>query len=101
MIFPFLYLYLEPSVPFRPKAVTSRTSSFKKIGVIEGSLDSFVFDSSNSHFAYGCKEGKIESLSFDKKKLKSKQLEIIEAYENKIKELVGGSAGGSLRTPKA
>jgi hypothetical protein len=71
-----------------PKEVLIRTTSFEMTGVIEGNLDSFVFDSSNSHFTYWFQGGKVDSLNIDKKKLKPEQVEIIEACENKIKELL-------------
>ena len=74
-----------------PREVSIRTTSFEMTGVLEGDLDSFRFESSNSHFGYWFQEGKIDSLNIDKKKLKSEQVEIIEACENTIKELLSAN----------
>jgi hypothetical protein len=73
-----------------PKQVTIRTNSFEMDGEIEGGLDSFKFESSSTHFSYWFTKGTIDSLLVDKKKLKPEQLEIFEACEDKIKELLRG-----------
>jgi hypothetical protein len=73
-----------------PRKVTIRTKSFEMTGIIEGDLDAFKYESSNSHFYYWFPECKIDSLNINKKKLKPEQVEIIEACENKIKELLNG-----------
>lgn len=72
-----------------PRDVSIRTKSFEMNGVIEGDLDAFKYESSNVYFSYWFPEEKIDSLTIDKKKLKPEQLEIVEACENKIKELLG------------
>ena len=71
-----------------PTDVTIRTSNFEMEGVIEGSLKSFIYESSNSHFTYWFQEGKIDSLNIDRSNLKREQIEIIEACESKVKELL-------------
>ena len=73
-----------------PRDVTIRTSGFEMNGTIEGTLDAFKYESSNTHFCYWFPDSEIDSLEIDKKKLKPEQLEIIEACENKIRELVLG-----------
>lgn len=72
-----------------PRDVNITVSSFTMDGIIEGGLDSFKYQSSNSHFYYWFPTQEIDSLTIDKKGLKPEQLEIIEACENKIKELLG------------
>jgi len=71
-----------------PREVLIRTTAFEMPGVIEGDLDVFRYESSNAHFKYWFPEGKIDSLNIDKRELKLEQVEIIEACENKIKELL-------------
>jgi hypothetical protein len=72
-----------------PREVTIRTTAFEIDGIIEGGLDSFNFESSSVHFLYWFQDGKIDSLAIRKKELKPEELEIVEACENKIKELLG------------
>ena len=71
-----------------PTDVTIRTRHFEMEGVIQGGLDSFVFESTNSHFSYWFPDYKIDSLQIDRKTLKPEQLEIVEACEAKIRELI-------------
>ena len=72
-----------------PRDVSIRLKDFEMNGVIEGSPDSFKFQSSNSHFSYFFPSGEIDSLRINKNELKQEQLDIVEACENKINELLG------------
>ncbi|HRE62287.1 MAG TPA: hypothetical protein PKU77_00775 [Ferruginibacter sp.] len=69
-----------------PRDVTIRVTNFEMEGTLQGNLDSFIYESSNSHFQFWFPEGKIDSLQLDRKDLKKEQLEIVEACEAKIKE---------------
>ena len=71
-----------------PREVIIRVPSFEMEGIIEGTDESFKYESSNSHFNYWFPEGRIDSLTINKNKLKLEQLEIVEACENKVKELL-------------
>lgn len=72
-----------------PREVTIRTSNFEMQGEISGTKDGFHFESSNTHFTYWFKEGKIDSLQLNKKNLKPEQLEIVEQCDKKMAELLG------------
>lgn len=72
-----------------PREVTISVTGFEMKGIISGSLDSFYYESSNSHFYYYFPEGVIDSLQVDKAKLEGDRRNIFEACENKIKELLG------------
>jgi len=76
-------------VYIEPRDVTIRTSSFEMDGIISGTKDSFLYESSQTHFIYWFPDGKIDSAAIKKASLKREQLEIIEACENKMKELLG------------
>lgn len=70
-----------------PREVTIRVSNFEMEGTIQGNLDSFIYESSNSHFQYWFPEGRIDSLQLEKSALKKEQLEIVEACESRIRQL--------------
>lgn len=72
-----------------PREVTIRVNDFVMDGVIEGSTDSFKYESSNTHFTYYFPSGEIDSLKINKKGLTIGQIEIVEACEHKINELLG------------
>jgi hypothetical protein len=71
-----------------PREVTIIVGGFSMNGVIEGSLDGFKYESTNSHFAYWFPSGEIDSLKVKTNELKPEQIEIIEGCKNKIKELL-------------
>ena len=64
------------------------TSNFEMTGTIEGSLDSFKYQSTNSYFIHWFPEMEIDSLKINKKTLNPEQIEIVEACEKEIKELI-------------
>ena len=72
-----------------PREVTIRVKDFQMDGTIEGSLDGFKYTSANTHFTYLFPIGEIDSLQTNKKMLSFAHVEIIEACENKSKELLG------------
>ena len=72
-----------------PREVVILVTGFEMKGIISGSLDSFYYESSNSHFYYYFPEGVIDSSQVDKAKLEGDRRKIYDACENKIKELLG------------
>ncbi len=72
-----------------PREVTIRIPSFEMNGTLSGTHESFLFESSNSHFNYWFPDGEIDSLKVDEKNMKPEQTEIIDACRKKLNELLG------------
>ncbi len=71
-----------------PRNVTIQVDRFIMDGVIEGSFDSFKYESLNEHFRYWFPSGEIDSLEINEEKLKQEQKQIVDACKAKIDELL-------------